>query len=100
MVLSTQMPDLAFVDDFPQVLAPGEAFYVSTGAPAELEVPPAALRIRYYHQDRLGSSSVITDADGALVDEAGFYPYGIPRHEYRVRQGGRNGTIQSRIFFA
>ncbi len=77
--------DLAFVDDFPQVLAPGEAFYVSTGTPAELEVPPSTLRIRYYHQDHLGSSSVITDADGALVEEAGFYPYGIPRHEYRVR---------------
>jgi RHS repeat-associated protein len=49
-------------------------------------VPDSALRIRYYHQDHLGSSSVMTDASGVLVEETAFYPFGIPRHEVRFRQ--------------
>lgn len=78
--------DLAFLTDLPPTLTPGEALYVLADAPAELEVPDAALRIRFYHQDHLGSSSVMTDAEGALVEETAFYPFGIPRHEHRLRQ--------------
>jgi hypothetical protein len=55
-------------------------------AAAELEAPDAALRIRYYHQDHLGSSSVITDAEGAPLQETAFYPFGGPRNENRFRQ--------------
>ena len=69
----------------PQVLAPGEAIFINAGAPAELESPEAALRVRYYHQDHLGSSSAITDAAGALVEETSFYPFGTPRSEHRLR---------------
>jgi RHS repeat-associated protein len=71
--------------DFPEILAPGEAVFVRADAPAELEIPDVALRIRYYHQDHLGSSSVMTDANGLLVEETAFYPFGIPRHEHRLR---------------
>lgn len=81
---SPPMPELP--SEFPQVLAPGSAIFVNAASSATLEVPETALRIRYYHPDHLGSSSVITDAAGALVEETAFYPFGTPRHSFRPRQ--------------
>ena len=78
--------DLASLSDPPPTLAPGEALFVKTTAPADLEIPDPTLRIRYYHQDHLGSSSVLSDAAGTLVEEIAFYPFGIPRDEYQPRQ--------------
>ena len=78
--------DLAFMSNLPPTLAPGQALYVQTASPVSLEVPDPTLRIRYYHQDHLGSSSVITDSTGGLVDEVAYYPFGMPRNEYRLRQ--------------
>ena len=77
--------DLASVSHLPPTLAPGEAIYVHSNDPANLEMPAPQERIRYYHQDHLGSSSVMTDADGTLVEETAFYPFGSPRNEYRLR---------------
>lgn len=70
----------------PEFLPPGSALFVSASTAAELEVPEASLRIRYYHQDHLGSSSVITDAEGTLVEEAAYYPFGEVRHNERNRE--------------
>ena len=70
----------------PELLAPGEALFVRTAVPAELEIPAPVLRVRFYHQDHLGSSSVMTDAAGALVEEIAFYPFGVARHEHQPRQ--------------
>ena len=78
--------DLAFMSNLPPTLSPGQALYVQTASPVSLEVPDPTLRIRYYHQDHLGSSSVITDSTGGLVDEVAYYPFGMPRNEYRLRQ--------------
>jgi len=78
--------DLASLNELPRTFAPGNALYVIASAPSELEAPDPTLRIRYYHQDHLGSSSVLTDADGALIEETAFYPFGIPRNEHRLRQ--------------
>jgi len=80
-------PSVPFSDpDLPEVLAPGEALFVRSEAPATLEAPAPALRVRYYHQDHLGSSSVLTDANGALVEETAFYPFGLERHVERMLQ--------------
>jgi len=81
---SSPVPELP--SEFPSVLGPGSAIFVNAAAAATLEVPEAVLRIRYYHQDHLGSSSVITDSTGALVEETAFYPFGTPRHSFRPRQ--------------
>ncbi|MEX5213392.1 MAG: DNRLRE domain-containing protein [Nitrospiraceae bacterium] len=35
--------------------------------------------VHYWHQDHLGSSSVITDSAGALVQTLAYYPYGATR---------------------
>jgi RHS repeat-associated protein len=77
--------DLAFVANLPRTFAPGNAIYVDAAAPVLLETPPPALRIRYYHQDHLGSSSVMTDASGALVEETAFYPFGVSRNESHLQ---------------
>lgn len=80
-------PAIPFSDPgFPEFLAPGAAIFVKAGSPAELEIPEEALRVRYYHQDHLGSSSGMTDADGALVEESAFYPFGVERHVHSPRQ--------------
>jgi RHS repeat-associated protein len=78
--------DLASLSDLPPTLAPGEAIYVHSTEPTDLGMPAREERLRYYHQDHLGSSSVMTDAEGALVEETAFYPFGIPRHGHRLRQ--------------
>jgi RHS repeat-associated protein len=69
-----------------EFLAPGQAAFLNTATPAELQAPDAALRILYYHHDHLSSSSVLTDANGALVEETAFYPFGAERTGYRPRQ--------------
>jgi RHS repeat-associated protein len=82
-----QLPGgLASMSDLPSVLSPGEAFYAESDAPVPLAPTDPTLRIRYYHQDHLGSSSVVTDNAGGLVEESAFHPFGIPRNKYRPRQ--------------
>jgi RHS repeat-associated protein len=41
---------------------------------ARLDVPSAT--VHYYFSDHLGSTSVTTDAAGAIKDESDYYPYG------------------------
>jgi len=35
--------------------------------------------ITYLHTDHLGSTSVASDANGALVSRQAYFPYGAPR---------------------
>jgi RHS repeat-associated protein len=38
--------------------------------------------VLFYHSDHLGSSSVITDVNGVLVQETANYPFGHPRNDF------------------
>jgi RHS repeat-associated protein len=76
---------LCAVSDTPATIAPGEAFVVRTDNGGQLTVPDSSLRVHYYHQDHLGSSSYVSDAKGSPIDEIAFYPFGIPRNEYELR---------------
>ncbi|HKS38751.1 MAG TPA: toxin TcdB middle/N-terminal domain-containing protein, partial [Verrucomicrobiae bacterium] len=69
------------LSDLPESLAPGEGLFVHVDNEAALALPDPTLGIRYYHQDHLGSSAVITDANGVAVEETCFYPFGFPRHK-------------------
>ncbi len=64
-------------------LPPGESLWTRDGTPGALAAPAATLSIRYYHQDHLGSSSVVTDQSGALVEETANYAFGHPRTSYK-----------------
>ena len=82
-----QAPAFAGSDPgFPEFIAPGQAVFVLADAPVEWEIPDPALRVRYYHRDHLGSADVTTDANGGLIEETAFHPFGAPRNEYRPRQ--------------
>lgn len=67
-----------FVSDFPESIPPGGAVFVQ-GLVGGLQVPAAELRIRYYHQDHLSSSSVLSDGLGSSVQEITYYPFGQAR---------------------
>ncbi len=71
---------LSGLSNLPEALAPGESVFVQAENEAALSLPDEALTIRYYHQDHLGSSAVIADANGVAVEETTFYPFGFPRH--------------------
>ncbi len=69
----------------PALIPASAGLFVRPEASSTLAVPEAALAVRYYHQDHLGSSSVLTDADGALVSETANYAFGIARNEFLPR---------------
>jgi RHS repeat-associated protein len=78
--------DLAAISGPSPVLSPGEAFYLQAAAPVSLDIPDPTLRLRYYHQDHLGSSAAITDAQGTLIEESEFYAFGALRNRVQLRQ--------------
>lgn len=71
----------------PPFLAPGQALFVQSEAQTVATNPDPALRICYYHADHLGSASIITDAQGALVEETEYYPFGAFRNQSAPRSG-------------
>jgi RHS repeat-associated protein len=76
---------LSTASDAPARLEPGEAIFALHTAAFTLAPADPPLEVRYYHQDHLGSSSVMTDATGQLVSESTFYPFGHPRNEHEPR---------------
>lgn len=74
----------AFLSDMPDFIRPGEAIFVRAEDPAEIELPPSARRIQYYHQDYLNSSNIIADAAGNVLEEIAYYPFGEPRQHFRA----------------
>jgi RHS repeat-associated protein len=75
---------LAPCSTLPSWLAPGQALFVESDTDVQAQFSEPASRINYYLQDHLGSSSVITDANGMLVEETAYYPSGFPRNQYEV----------------
>jgi RHS repeat-associated protein len=73
------------VNVVPPVLPPGEVLTVRADAAAQITTPDSTLRVRYYHQDHLGSSSVLTDSSGGLLEECALYPFGQPRVDFKPR---------------
>ena len=67
------------------IISPGQAFWTRGGSGPLFGSNPAALQVRYYHQDHLGSSAVVADADGQLVSETVNYAFGLPRYEFTPR---------------
>ncbi len=77
---------IAGLDELPSALAPGEGLFVHADHEVSLSLPDPAVSIRYYHQDHLGSSAVMTDRNGVAIEETSFYPFGLPRHNERTIQ--------------
>ena len=52
-------------------------------------MPPAEDALIYYHADHLGSSTVLTDARGAVIEERSYYPFGMERQAI-LKRGQRS----------
>lgn len=89
-------PEPALADNFPEKLPVGRAFWVdalmaTVLRTSALQDPGAGgdpESIRFYHQDHLGSSNIIADAAGELIEETAFYPYGEPRNRHDAKGDG------------
>jgi len=71
------------VADSPASFNAGSAVWLTLSAPVILA--PAAAEsqdVIFYHSDHLGSATVMTDRDGALVQETAYYPFGDVRHSH------------------
>ncbi len=85
-------PPLSALSDGPGVLGPGAALYRASRSSQALELPPASARIRFHHLDHLGSSTVLTDEVGNLVEESSYYPYGATRIQTKMATQGLNSA--------
>lgn len=65
-------------------LSPGQAIAVHSLSESQIALPPASWQILYYHQDYLGSTSLLCDGQGNIVEESHNYPFGYPRIEARA----------------
>ncbi|HAM73307.1 MAG TPA: hypothetical protein DCM86_16865 [Verrucomicrobiales bacterium] len=63
----------------PTALPPGGVLFLQGEGSFALPLPPPADRIHYYTSDALESSTLITDAAGALVEEIALHPFGEVR---------------------
>jgi len=68
--------------DLPELLPPGRALYVDSDQATTLTANPPELRVAFYHTDHIGSLSAVTDANGDLIEESAFYPYGYIRNRH------------------
>ncbi len=82
---------LAALNGTPQFLnnldnmVPGRAYWVKISDAAVLGYHQQTRHAYFYHTDQLGSSSLVTDESGTVVERTEFYPFG--RHRYEERTG-------------
>jgi len=59
--------------DLPYFIAPGEAVFVNADGPAQIPAVDPSIRIRYYHEDHIGSSASLSDLLGSRNSIPGFF---------------------------
>jgi RHS repeat-associated protein len=72
----------AFLNDL-GLMHPGRAYWIRMDKDAQVDFQQPG-NIYFYHPDHLGSSSVVTDLTGTVVERTEFYPFGRPRYEERT----------------
>ena len=73
------------VSTMTNVQSPGKAAFLTHTS--DIQFTPnmqKSSNIRFYHGDHLGSTNLVTDGEGNLVEETVFFPYGHPRHHYKA----------------
>ena len=88
--LSEQPESVFYINQYFELRDNEQILYVWNGSTrvASIALHPENQEIKYYHQDHLGSSGVMTDAEGVLVEEFSYYPFGDIRNHY---EGDRSG---------
>ncbi|MCD6581487.1 MAG: VCBS repeat-containing protein [Desulfuromusa sp.] len=65
-------------------MLPGHAYWLKIKENIDLDTISTPLTKTFFHPDHLGSSSLATDASGAVVERIEYYPYGRSRYESRA----------------
>jgi len=65
----------AFLDPL-ETVEPGGAYWVKVSSSLVMSRVARPTAITWYHPDHLGSSSLATDATGAVVERTEFHPFG------------------------
>lgn len=73
---------LATLSDFTRV-SPVLPLYAFAPTVMNISVPGPDERIQYFHADHLGSTNLVTDAKGKVVQNTVYYPFGATRSEQR-----------------
>ncbi len=81
-----QIPkSLSFIStDELDFISPGHAIAVHSISESQIALPPVSRQILYYHQDYLGSTSLLCDGAGHIIEESHHYPFGFSRIESRA----------------
>lgn len=69
----------AFLSDTPAYAAPGTPLFVDLRGSITFDAPGRDQEIQYYVQDHLGSTSLLVDAAGNVLEETAYLPFGEPR---------------------
>jgi RHS repeat-associated protein len=75
------------LSDLPPFIRPGDPMYLSLTGNASIKFASPASRIRYYSQDHTGSSGLVTDGNGSVLEELTYYPFGQPRNHFVAGTG-------------
>ncbi len=88
--LSEQPESVFYINQYFELRDNEQLLYVWNGSTrvASIALRPESQEIKYYHQDHLGSSGVMTDAEGVLVEEFSYYPFGDVRSHYETDRSG------------
>jgi RHS repeat-associated protein len=79
-----------FTPDHPAFLStlsavdPGRAYWIKTKSSVTLVHQSLPRKVYFYHPDHLGSSNLVTDETGSVVEGTEFYPFGRPRYEEKA----------------
>jgi len=75
----------SYLSNLTATTRPGTANFITLTTQIELSFSRTRSEdIRFYHGDHLGSSNVVTDGNGKLIEETVFYPFGFPRNQFVV----------------
>jgi RHS repeat-associated protein len=64
-------------------LQPDKAYWLDVPNAAQILFQEQQKKILFYHADHLGSTNVVTDLAGDVVESTEFYPFGRTRHEHK-----------------
>jgi len=78
-------PTNLYFNSPPPSLPPGAVMMSRSASGGQFTQPAPALRIRYYNFNHLGSTCVVTDEGGNLIEETSDYPFGQPRQDFTPR---------------
>ncbi|MCC6145178.1 MAG: hypothetical protein IT368_15330, partial [Candidatus Hydrogenedentes bacterium] len=76
--------ELAFLSDLPGFVMPGQPVYIMIDGEGEVSLPEPANAIHYYHGDHLGSANLLTNAEGDILEETTFLPFGEIRNQWKA----------------